>query len=410
MPVGVCPDGMIVSESTLAFAPAKAHLSEAGGGSPRRCPGRVSGTFPALGRGEPNCRATRRFPPDRPRHAGSPSETRGSQRKQGCLDGCRATGTYSEVTSFSDLGLAAPLLRALEEAGYATPTPIQGQAIPTVLEGRDLLGIAQTGTGKTAAFALPILHRLAAKGGRPPPRRLPRPGAEPDARAVLADRRQLPRLRQAPRPVGRGGVRRRPARPAAPGARGRRRRARRHAGPPAGPHGRRHRPPRPGRGAGARRGRPDAGQGLPARHPQDRPGPATAAADAVLLGHHAGGDRPPRRRSAARSRAGGGDAGRHHGRAGDAAGAARGAGRQARPAGQAAARRGRRARAGLRPHQARRRPGGEATRPGRSRGQRHPRQQEPEPARARPAGVPDRPGADPGGDRHRRPRHRRGRT
>ncbi|GAA0576496.1 DEAD/DEAH box helicase [Craurococcus roseus] len=72
------------------------------------------------------------------------------------------------MTQFSELGLAAPLLRALEEAGYETPTPIQAQAIPTVLEGRDLLGIAQTGTGKTAAFALPILHRLAAKGGRPP--------------------------------------------------------------------------------------------------------------------------------------------------------------------------------------------------------------------------------------------------
>ncbi len=72
------------------------------------------------------------------------------------------------MTSFSELGLAAPLLRALDEAGYETPTPIQAQAIPTVLEGRDLLGIAQTGTGKTAAFALPILHRLAAKGGRPP--------------------------------------------------------------------------------------------------------------------------------------------------------------------------------------------------------------------------------------------------
>ncbi len=77
-------------------------------------------------------------------------------------------GLSSQVTSFTELGLAAPLLRALEEAGYETPTPIQAQAIPTVLEGRDLLGIAQTGTGKTAAFALPILHRLAAKGGRPP--------------------------------------------------------------------------------------------------------------------------------------------------------------------------------------------------------------------------------------------------
>ncbi len=69
---------------------------------------------------------------------------------------------------FSELGLAAPLMRALQEAGYATPTPIQAKAIPTVLSGRDLLGIAQTGTGKTAAFALPILHRLNEKGGRPP--------------------------------------------------------------------------------------------------------------------------------------------------------------------------------------------------------------------------------------------------
>ncbi|WP_431268775.1 DEAD/DEAH box helicase [Dankookia sp. P2] len=72
------------------------------------------------------------------------------------------------MTQFNELGLAAPLLRALDEAGYTTPTPIQAQAIPTVLSGRDLLGIAQTGTGKTAAFALPILHRLNEKGGRPP--------------------------------------------------------------------------------------------------------------------------------------------------------------------------------------------------------------------------------------------------
>jgi ATP-dependent RNA helicase RhlE len=66
------------------------------------------------------------------------------------------------VTSFNDLGLAAPLLKALESEGYTTPTPIQAQAIPVVLAARDLVGIAQTGTGKTAAFALPILHRLAA--------------------------------------------------------------------------------------------------------------------------------------------------------------------------------------------------------------------------------------------------------
>jgi ATP-dependent RNA helicase RhlE len=61
---------------------------------------------------------------------------------------------------FDSLALAAPLLRALTEEGYTTPTPIQAQAIPEVLAGRDLLGCAQTGTGKTAAFALPVLHRL----------------------------------------------------------------------------------------------------------------------------------------------------------------------------------------------------------------------------------------------------------
>ena len=65
------------------------------------------------------------------------------------------------MTQFTDLGLAKPLLKALADEGYERPTPIQAQAIPTVMSGRDLLGIAQTGTGKTAAFALPILHRLA---------------------------------------------------------------------------------------------------------------------------------------------------------------------------------------------------------------------------------------------------------
>jgi ATP-dependent RNA helicase RhlE len=67
------------------------------------------------------------------------------------------------LLQFSSLGLADPILRALNTEGYTTPTPIQAQAIPPVMEGRDLLGCAQTGTGKTAAFALPILHRLAAQ-------------------------------------------------------------------------------------------------------------------------------------------------------------------------------------------------------------------------------------------------------
>ena len=66
------------------------------------------------------------------------------------------------MTHFNELGLSQPILKALAAEGYATPTPIQLQAIPIVLTGRDLVGLAQTGTGKTAAFALPILDRLAA--------------------------------------------------------------------------------------------------------------------------------------------------------------------------------------------------------------------------------------------------------
>jgi ATP-dependent RNA helicase RhlE len=70
---------------------------------------------------------------------------------------------------FDGLGLAPALLKALAAGGYTSPTPIQIQAIPHVLAGRDLLGIAQTGTGKTAAFAVPILQRLAANRRAPAP-------------------------------------------------------------------------------------------------------------------------------------------------------------------------------------------------------------------------------------------------
>ena len=68
--------------------------------------------------------------------------------------------------TFNDLKLSAPLLKAVSEAGYETPSPIQASAIPPVLEGRDLMGCAQTGTGKTAAFALPMLDRLSAAAPR----------------------------------------------------------------------------------------------------------------------------------------------------------------------------------------------------------------------------------------------------
>ena len=65
------------------------------------------------------------------------------------------------IRSFNDLSLSAPMLDAVARAGYETPTPIQARAIPTALAGRDLIGCAQTGTGKTAAFAIPIIEHLA---------------------------------------------------------------------------------------------------------------------------------------------------------------------------------------------------------------------------------------------------------
>ena len=77
----------------------------------------------------------------------------------------------SSSTTFASLKLAPQLLRALVEKGYTHPSPIQAKAIPPLLEGRDYIGCAQTGTGKTAAFALPILHRLSAKPQLPCPRR-----------------------------------------------------------------------------------------------------------------------------------------------------------------------------------------------------------------------------------------------
>src|SRR5512145_3275387 len=76
--------------------------------------------------------------------------------------------------SFDSLGLSAELVRAVTELGYTEPTPIQARGIPAVLEGRDLLAAAQTGTGKTAAFALPLLQRLADDRPTPGGSRAPR--------------------------------------------------------------------------------------------------------------------------------------------------------------------------------------------------------------------------------------------
>ena len=72
------------------------------------------------------------------------------------------------MSDFKSLNLAAPINNAIEELGYTTPTPIQAKAIPDVLKGRDLMGIAQTGTGKTAAFSLPLLNHICINDREPP--------------------------------------------------------------------------------------------------------------------------------------------------------------------------------------------------------------------------------------------------
>ena len=77
--------------------------------------------------------------------------------------------------TFDELSLISPLLANVRDAGYSIPTPIQKATIPLVLEGDDVLGCAQTGTGKTAAFALPILQRL-----------LQKPSGHPDAKVIRA--------------------------------------------------------------------------------------------------------------------------------------------------------------------------------------------------------------------------------
>ena len=87
---------------------------------------------------------------------------------------------------FDDLGLAPDLLRAIADQGYAEPTPIQAQAIPIVLSGQDLMGGAQTGTGKTAAFTLPLLQRILAFASASPS-----PARHPVRVLMLAPTREL---------------------------------------------------------------------------------------------------------------------------------------------------------------------------------------------------------------------------
>ncbi len=219
------------------------------------------------------------------------------------------------LTSFQDFGLADPISRALKEENYLTPTPIQAQTIPLALTGRDVVGIAQTGTGKTAAFALPILHRISGEPYQAAAQDLPRAGAVADPRIVGPDPRQLQRLWPPHPPHLGAGDRRRADGPPGPLHHARRRSPRRHPRPPARPRAEQRAEARPGRVPGARRSRPHARHGLHQRHPQNRRQIADQAADAVLLGHHAEGHRRARRSHAARSGPGRGDAAGHHRRA-----------------------------------------------------------------------------------------------
>nr|MBP9654037.1 DEAD/DEAH box helicase [Rhodocyclaceae bacterium] len=87
---------------------------------------------------------------------------------------------------FEELGLLPELLKAVAEAGYTEPTPIQAQAIPVVLEGKDVMGGAQTGTGKTAGFVLPLLQRLARHASTSPS-----PARHPVRALILTPTREL---------------------------------------------------------------------------------------------------------------------------------------------------------------------------------------------------------------------------
>ena len=139
----------------------------------------------------------------------------------------------SEGPRFDSLGLSADLLKAVEQSGYTTPTPIQAQGIPHVLQRRDIIGIAQTGTGKTAS-----LHPADDRAAGARPRQgahaaLADPGA--DARTRGAGRRELREIRQVQQAFDGAADRRRLVRRPGPQARPRRRRADRDAGPPARP-------------------------------------------------------------------------------------------------------------------------------------------------------------------------------
>ena len=197
------------------------------------------------------------------------------------------------MTTFSDLSLDPRVLQAVTESGYVTPTPIQVQAIPHALEGRDVLGIAQTGTGKTGAFVLPMVTHLSKGRARA---RMPRSLVlAPDPRARRPGRRAVREILGAREALDGAADRRRQLQGPGQADRPRRRRADRHARPPARPLRARQADADRRADHGGRRGRPHARHGLHPRHRAHLQAGALHPADAVLLGHHGAGDHPDHR-------------------------------------------------------------------------------------------------------------------
>ncbi len=282
------------------------------------------------------------------------------------------------------MGLSEISLRSLDRAGFKTPSPIQARLIPAALAGRDCLGNAPTGTGKTAAFLLPILEKIDERERRPQALIL-----APTRELVTQIGREFERLSYGRRAYAVGGGRRRvdhpPAADARPGLPG----GGRHPRPPDGPDGPPRDPARQGQDRGARRGRPDARHRVPARRRGDPPRrPRAGPPDPAPLGHHAEGSpragqhvperprgRPPHPRERGRDDPG------------DQAVVPDGPGRpQVRPAHRPDPPRGAASRHRLLPDQAGGRPGRAAAPPGGLQGRHDARQPQPGPAQPGPAG------------------------
>ena len=309
--------------------------------------------------------------------------------------------------SFESLGLSAPVLQAVADKGYTEPTPIQEKAIPIVLMGRDVLGCAQTGTGKTASFVLPMIDILSEGRAKA---RMPRSLIlEPTRELAAQVAGELRDLRQEPQAQHGAADRRRELPRPGTSPRARRRRADRHPGPPARPHRARRHPAERRQDPGDRRSRPHARHGLHPRRRAHREPAAAASPDAVLLGHHAAGDQAagrslPQQPQGSHCLAAG--LGRHEHRAGPGRGAGR---RQARGAARADQEPGDEERPGVLQPQARRGAAAHLAEEGRLQRRRAARRHEPAGAHRDARALQGRRDPDPGGVRRRRarPRHRR---